>query len=52
MLRIGSMNLLLHGVENSDIRYQDWLIKVAVTVVGTTTQCEVKAAPSAHREAT
>lgn len=25
MLRIGSMNLLLHGVENPDIRYQDSL---------------------------
>jgi len=25
MLRIGSMNMLLHGVENPDIRYRDSL---------------------------
>jgi type I restriction enzyme M protein len=25
MLRIGSMNMLLHGVENPDIRYKDSL---------------------------
>ena len=25
MLRIGSMNMLLHGVENPDVRYQDSL---------------------------
>jgi len=25
MLRIGSMNMLLHGVENPDIRYKDFL---------------------------
>lgn len=29
MLRIGSMNMLLHGVENPDIRYRDSLAEVA-----------------------
>ena len=33
MLRIGSMNLLLHGVENPDIRYQDSLSNFSVNVV-------------------
>jgi type I restriction enzyme M protein len=28
MLRIGSMNMLLHGVENSDIRYRDSLAEL------------------------
>ena len=31
MLRIGSMNMLLHGVENPDIRYQDSLAEVDLT---------------------
>ena len=29
MLRIGSMNMLLHGVENPDIRYRDSLAEGA-----------------------
>jgi type I restriction enzyme M protein len=35
MLRIGSMNMLLHGVEQSDIRYRDSLSEGAADEEGT-----------------
>ena len=34
MLRIGSMNMLLHGVENPDIRYRDSLAQVDLAAAG------------------
>ena len=34
MLRIGSMNMLLHGVENPDIRYRDSLAETELTEAG------------------
>ena len=34
MLRIGSMNMLLHGVENPDIRYKDSLAQTDATSAG------------------
>ena len=34
MLRIGSMNMLLHGVENPDIRYRDSLAQTDLTSAG------------------
>lgn len=34
MLRIGSMNMLLHGVENPDIRYRDSLAQTDRTAAG------------------
>ena len=34
MLRIGSMNMLLHGVENPDIRYRDSLAQADLAVAG------------------
>ena len=34
MLRIGSMNMLLHGVENPDIRYKDSLAQADLTSAG------------------
>ena len=34
MLRIGSMNMLLHGVENPDIRYKDSLAQTDSTAAG------------------
>ena len=34
MLRIGSMNMLLHGVENPDIRYRDSLAQVDLEAAG------------------
>ena len=34
MLRIGSMNMLLHGVESPDIRYRDSLAQIDVAAVG------------------
>ncbi len=34
MLRIGSMNMLLHGVENPDIRYRDSLAETEVAAAG------------------
>ncbi len=34
MLRIGSMNMLLHGIENPDIRYQDSLAQTDLTAAG------------------
>ena len=34
MLRIGSMNMLLHGVENPDIRYRDSLAQTDLAVAG------------------
>ncbi len=34
MLRIGSMNMLLHGVENPDIRYRDSLAQTAADDAG------------------
>ncbi len=34
MLRIGSMNMLLHGVENPDIRYRDSLAETDLTEAG------------------
>ena len=36
MLRIGSMNMLLHGVENPDIRYRDSLAQSDLAAQGTT----------------
>ena len=36
MLRIGSMNMLLHGVENPDIRYRDSLAQADVAGAGAT----------------
>ena len=36
MLRIGSMNMLLHGVENPDIRYRDSLAQTDWRQAGTT----------------
>ena len=34
MLRIGSMNMLLHGVENPDIRYRDSLAQIDLAAAG------------------
>ena len=34
MLRIGSMNMLLHGIENPDIRYKDSLAQTDLTATG------------------
>ena len=34
MLRIGSMNMLLHGVENPDIRYRDSLAQIDLGAAG------------------
>ena len=34
MLRIGSMNMLLHGVENPDIRYRDSLAQIEPAAAG------------------
>ena len=34
MLRIGSMNMRLHGIENPDIRYRDSLAQMDLTVAG------------------
>ena len=34
MLRIGSMNMLLHGVENPDIRYRDSLAQTDLAAAG------------------
>ena len=34
MLRIGSMNMLLHGVENPDIRYRDSLAQIDLGATG------------------
>ena len=34
MLRIGSMNMLLHGIENPDIRYRDSLAQIDVAAAG------------------
>ena len=34
MLRIGSMNMLLHGIENPDIRYRDSLAQIDLAVAG------------------
>ena len=34
MLRIGSMNMLLHGVENPDIRYRDSLAQIDLATAG------------------
>ena len=34
MLRIGSMNMLLHGVENPDIRYRDSLARIDLAAAG------------------
>ena len=34
MLRIGSMNMLLHGVENPDIRYRDSLAQIDLAATG------------------
>ena len=34
MLRIGSMNMLLHGIENPDIRYKDSLAQTGLDVTG------------------
>ena len=36
MLRIGSMNMLLHGIENPDIRYRDSLAQADLAAAGTT----------------
>ena len=34
MLRIGSMNMLLHGIENPDIRYRDSLAQIELDTAG------------------
>ena len=34
MLRIGSMNMLLHGIENPDIRYRDSLAQIDLAAAG------------------
>ncbi len=34
MLRIGSMNMLLHGIENPDIRYRDSLAQIDIAAGG------------------
>ena len=34
MLRIGSMNMLLHGIENPDIRYRDSLAQIDIASAG------------------
>ena len=38
MLRIGSMNMLLHGVENPDIRYRDSLAQIDLGAAGDDTE--------------
>ena len=38
MLRIGSMNMLLHGIENPDIRYRDSLAQIDLGAAGDDTE--------------
>lgn len=41
MLRIGSMNMLLHGVEHPDIRYRDSVAEANTGDAGATSPSEV-----------